>query len=339
MPAPDFWPRLYLDTGDLLAIADENVAPELVQDLRAACNDHLVLLVVSYAHLQDTLQAADATTVDRFIAALERFRFRCWATRGPEVVEPWADLDAPEDIEIEGCSNIREVLLHHVADPLFATMRELQDAIYRAALTTNALAKVTEKARIPRHHRPIALESMITQICGWRGDDPEPIVRHHLSLAGGTPTCQEIDRLILAQVSIAALMREVRPTLEANGVDRIDLMKKAVFSIANDGFKRAPGAWLSGKHCAGLWSESSRPPMRSDPIDCLHARYLPYVDIASCDAQSHKILSRYIGQVRGPRSRTVALFRNGRIADIVAYIRTLPTGIELYERRVEVGSR
>lgn len=187
MPVPHFWPRLYLDTGDLIDIADGRIVPDVVRELTTSCEEHAVLLVLSSAHLQDALMPEDPVSVDRFAAALELFRFRCLVMKGPDVVEPWLTRGVAQDIEIEGCSNIREILTHSAAAPNLASMREVQDAIHRAALSSNVARQVIDEVPIPKHHRPIALQSTITQIRGWMGDDPVPIVLHHLEQDGGSP--------------------------------------------------------------------------------------------------------------------------------------------------------
>lgn len=335
MPVPEFWPRLYLDTGDLLDIADERVDLNVLRDLIAAAEEHAVLLVISSDHLQDAVVPEQAASVERLATALEQFRFRCLVVKGPHVTEPWPQAGVARDIEIEGCNNIREVLTHPSAVPELALMREAQDALYRAAVSSNIARRVIGEPPIPRHHRAIALQSTITQVRGWMGNDPVPVVMHHLEQDGGTPTPAETVNLIMKQQLVAEAMQAVGPLIDAHGFDRTELARRMALSMASDGFKVAPGAWLAGQLQAGLAADLSRKPLRSDVVDCLHAMHLPYVDIASCDAQSHAILTRLIEQASGSRSRVVSLFRNGRLADIVAHIRGLPRGIDLYANRIE----
>lgn len=333
MPIPEFWPRLYLDTGDLLDIADGRTDPDVLRDLIAASEEHAVVLVISSDHLQDALMPDEPASVDRLATALERFRFRCLVTRGPLVIEPWPEAGAAQDIEIEGCNNIRQILTYPAAAPELASMREVQDALYRAALSSNAARRVIGDVPIPRHHRPIALQSTITQIRGWMGNDPAPVVLHHLDRDGGTPTAEEAINLIMAQQPIAKVLHEIGPLIDARGFDRTELARRMVPSMASDGFTVAPGIWLAGQLQAGLCRDVSRNPLRSDTVDCLHAMHIPYVDIASCDAQSYAILSRLVERARGPRPRAASLFRNSRLAEIVEHVRALPTGIELYMNR------
>lgn len=335
MPVPDFWPRLYLDTGDLIDIADGRIAPDVVRELTISCEEHAVLLVLSSAHLQDALMPEDPVSVDRLATALELFRLRCLVMKGPDVVEPWLTPGAAQDIEIEGCSNIRAILTYPGAAPNLASMREVQDALHRAALSSKVARQVIGDVPIPRHHRPIALQSTITQIRGWMGDDPAPVVLHHMEQDGGSPTANETVNLIMAQQPLTEVLREVSPLIDVHGFDRTELVRRMALSIASDGFKTAPGAWLAGNLQAGLAADISRTPLRSDSVDCLHAMHLPYVDIASCDAQSYAILSRHIRQAQGARNGTVSLFRNGRIVDIVAHIKSLPRGVELYASRTD----
>ena len=213
-------------------------------------------------------------------------------------------------------------------------MREVQEALYQAALSSNAARREIGDVPIPRHHRSIALQSTITQILGWMGDDPAPVVLHHLEQGGGTPsTAKEANNLIMAQQPIAKVLHEIGPLIDAHGFDRTELARRMVPSMASDGFTVAPGIWLAGQLQAGLCRDVSRNPPRSDTVDCLHAMHFPYVDIASCDAPSYAILSRLVERAPGPRPRTVSLFRNGRLAEIVEYVRALPSGVELYMNR------
>jgi hypothetical protein len=332
MQVPDFWPRLYLDTGDLLDIADGRTDSNVVLDLIAACEKHVVWLVVSSDHLQDALMPDEYISVDSLGTALEQFRFRALVTTGPHVVEPWSEHGVARDIVIEGCSNIREILAHSAGTSELASMRDVQDALYQAAVSSKIARQVIGEAPIARHHRAIALEATITQVLGWMGSDPVPVVLRHLEEDGGTPTVQEAVNLIRGQLPVAEVLQAVAPVIDAHGIDRTDLARRMAFSMSSDGFKVAPGAWLGGKLQAGLARNFSRKPRRSDVVDCFHAMHLPYVDIASCDGQSYTILSRLVEQARGPRQQTVSLFRNGRLEDIVRHIRALPTGADLARR-------
>jgi len=290
--------------------------------------------VISSDHLQDALTPDDPTSVDSLATALELFRFRSLVTKGPDIIEPWPKAGAAQDIEIEGCANIREILSHHAATPKLASMREVQDAIYRATGSYHVARRAVGEAPILRHHRSIALDSTITQILGWMGNDPGPIVLRHLEQDGGTPTDQEVVDLIRGQQPLAAVLHELNPLIDAPGFDRAELARRMALSMASDGFKVAPGAWLAGKLQAGLARDVSRRIRRSDSVDCLHAMHFPYVDIASCDAQSYAILSRFVDQARGPRPK-VSLFKNGSLADIVEHIRALPTVAELCMNRTD----
>jgi hypothetical protein len=101
------WPRLYLDTGDMLDIADGRADSAVVSELVAATGDRGVVLVVGWFHFQDVL-AAETDSLERLADALEQFRFLAVAMAGPEQVE-LADTDA-DDITLQLAGNIRELL-------------------------------------------------------------------------------------------------------------------------------------------------------------------------------------------------------------------------------------
>jgi hypothetical protein len=329
---PPFWHRLYLDTADLIDIADDTTDAALVDQLLTAMDEHLVVLVVSNDHFQDALRREDLEWTDRFATTLERFRLRTLVTTGPHQVEPWPVANEPQDIVIEGCSNIREIITSPAGTPYLETMREAQDAIHNATVNVAAMRRDLGEIAIPKHQRSIALQSTITQVHGWMGNEPVPVVLHHLEEDGGTPSGREIANLLYSQLPVAELLNAVQPLIDRLGFDRLELVRRMACSMASDGYTVAPGSWLGAKLQGGLIRNTTRTPLRSDAVDALHAMHYPYVDIASCDAQAHAILSRLVGQARGPRPATVVLQRNGRLADIVDHIRQLPSARELYER-------
>lgn len=330
MPIPDYVQRLYLDTADLLDIADKRVDESIVVSLADAMEEHAVALIISHEHMIDALVPGDPVSVDQLSTALEQFRLRFLVLKGPEQVEPWAVNGHAQDIDIEGCHNIREILTAPEAAANLLTSRTVQDAAHRGATSSNASRRLNGDLRIPRHQREIALQSSITQFRGWMGSDPLPIVLHHLERNGGTPTAAEVENLVQAQQPFANVLDEVGPSIDAHGIDRTALLRRIACSVASDGFRVAPGAWLGAKLYNGLSADLRRTPLRSDLVDCMHATYFPYIDIATCDAQSHVILSRFINQAHGSRPRSATLFRNGRLSNVIAHIKTLPTGAERF---------
>jgi hypothetical protein len=202
-------------------------------------------------------------------------------------------------------------------------MREAQDTVHRGVVNANVVQQARGDIPIPRHHRPIALRSTITQVRGWMGDDPAPVVLHHLDRDGGTPNPRRNGR-------------EISPLIDAHGFDRTEVARRMALSMAGDGYRVAPGAWLAGQLMAGLVRNVTRSQLRSDMVDCFHAMHLPYVDIASCDAQAYSILSRVVQQATGPRPASVSLFRNKEDSGAVSTTFALPAAVRWLQRDVGI---
>jgi hypothetical protein len=129
------------------------------------------------------------------------------------------------------------------------------------------------------------------------------------------------------------MLRNIGPLIDELGLDRTELMRRAAYSMASDGFRWAPGAWLGGKLWDRLSRNTARRPRRTDVVDASHVMHFPYVDIASCDGQVFDAVAPFTKQARGSRP-CVTLFRNGHLTDIIKHVRTLPTKAELAALRV-----
>jgi len=194
-----------------MAIADGTVDGRDLDDLREACEDHTVVLVISVEHVQD--MPLDPDTADRLATALERFELRGFVTKSPTNVEPWPERDTPVDIQIDGVANIREVITYGLTSAHLATMRAAQSAVHEGTVNAVAVARECAPVTVPRHHRAIDLQTTITQFRGWLGPDPAAIVEHHAEADGGTMTASEraCDRGEASAAGRAPDLRRARP--------------------------------------------------------------------------------------------------------------------------------
>lgn len=314
------WHRLYLDTAEINDISRGRMAPALLKDLFAALERHAVILVVSLEHLRDALKPGDKDAPTRFADALVQFPLLGLVETGPEKIEPWSSGVA--DIMISPWRNVHEVLLAPTADAALTTQAELQAATYAGDLAANASMRETHGLRVPKQHQTLFVGATVSLMLGWRGDEPGPIVDWCAEEERITLSAAERALLVEMLQPVVAMVREIGPMMDKHGTDRVAAMRRVGL-----GPDRAPGFWLSGKLGENRIRNVSRAPTPSDSIDVFHASFYPYVDIATCDRQAFDALQRHVGEARGPRP--TKLFRNGQLAAILDFVRTLPTGEEL----------
>jgi hypothetical protein len=79
--------RLYLDTADLIAIADGDVPTSVVDDLHEAMRQVGGALVFSVHHAWDFYPRSDEPTRERVVAAMEQFPAVMFAESEPQSFE------------------------------------------------------------------------------------------------------------------------------------------------------------------------------------------------------------------------------------------------------------
>src|SRR4051812_22792287 len=153
------WPRLYLDTAEILTIADGKADADVLRQLVAAMWARCVVLVISLEHLQDSLARADSSAPDRVAAALEHFPLRGVVVSGPSAIEPWQE--GVDDIAIAPAANIRDVLMHPRREPILSELASAQDAVHNADIGFQQAQAAFAEQRLSKTEHALALQVII----------------------------------------------------------------------------------------------------------------------------------------------------------------------------------
>jgi hypothetical protein len=185
--------------------------------------------------------------------------------------------------------------------------------------------RATGNVLVPRHLRSIYVGAIVTLVRGWMGLDVNAILDMHVERSDTPLTPADRATLVSALQPIVEHVRHVGPL--ADEAERTEGLRR----LAE--LDRSPGLSLAQRLVSARIRDVERKVLRSDHPDVFHATYFPYVDIATCDGQAYGALERVIGQVRG--SRSVKLFRNGRLAEVLAHVQTLPTYQDVIRRAAD----
>jgi hypothetical protein len=306
------WPRLYLDTGLLLDIADGNVKNENMDDLLATMARGPVLLVVSKDHIQDVLPLSRDESTDQFAAAVERFPHRAVVDREPHDIEPWSN--GPQDIGLSLIDDVSGLVRHPAARPYMAKLSAAQEQLHR----TSSVSQAERRGSPPLSAKAneLALRCLATLAGGLLGTDVSDIIAWFEPEFRGQISDAELATIIATLTPWAALVRDHV---------RSDADHERLFRDFRDNFGDAsrlhsPGMFLA-RRLAACWSRDlARKPRRSDSVDGMHASYFPYVDVATCDRSAFTCLAPHIESVRG--SRTPRIFRNNDLASVIDALRS-----------------
>ena len=310
------WPRLYLDTADLLDIADGRASSTTVQDLFCTIAEKRWLVLFTVEHLVDVAAMGSADGGAQLGGIAEQFPWRVIATKDPTDIEPWTE--SSTDIELAFAPNIRELYAHPATGPVVSRFTRLQD---HARLAEEAARSVAapgpREARSAREIelRAAAMDALVRDCIPENVEKLVGDLNRDLERPLGKRT---LGRVSTRMREFALAWEQLDPLVQEDEVGRDAVWDWMIFS---GDAQRAPGTNLAMRFFEERRKDSRRRPTRSDLIDGMHSFYFPYVDLATCDRYSHSILSRLISNTKGPRAPR--LIRTGRLDEVVAALRDL----------------
>lgn len=319
------WPRLYLDTAEVIAIGRGHLPASFVDELIASIEKHSVILVISHAHLRDMLKPGDRDAPGLLASTLERFWIRGLVDRGPWAIEPWTS--GPVDIDLLPWGNVREVLEAPGATSNLAEHDLIQTIAHAGDMSFKKVQRSTAprtKGRLSNNHEAIIAGSAMVLALGLQPD-----------VAAAVDWCAQAIACTLTASERAGLIEKVAPAEAAletmsqfftmiTPEERLNL-----WPLIKADPEVAPGTCLSKTLAGNRLRNVGRDPERSDSIDLEHCSYIPYVDIATCDRQAYAAIAPRLLDVKG--TRTPTLFRNGQLEAVLTHIRKLPTRKQIFE--------
>lgn len=315
------WPRLYLDTAEILRIADGKEHAELVSALTEEMRQRGVLLLVSIHHLEDALpKAVDPRTVDRVADALERFAFRAVVTKDPAEVEPWPGPTG--DIEISPASNIRELLNAPAAAPVLHDLSAGNELIHETNNQFRDAQVSYSPASLERRAYELYIRGLCAIVLAETGADLDSILISCEASSGVRLTDDR--RTVVRALLVPAfnLMAEASVRYGPTREQRRHILSQMGVSFDDESYRHSPGMFLAARVARCRIQNVTRVPQPSDSLDGQHASFFPYVDIATCDRQTYACVCTHLAKVSTPRR--VQLVRNGRLAEVLAAVQQLP---------------
>lgn len=311
-------PRLYLDTGDLNRIADRREEGTVVDALRATMVATQTRLVLSHAHMQDALSQTDDATKERFVKAIESFQPILLVTGGPAEVEP---LDSDRrDIIVAPCTNFREIAFSPAARPWLENANVTQDQMHLGDKAAQIVRRNSPPSVRTVAHSTLELfvQSAVTLIRGWAGDDISAIVSYWEAAGSFSPSPKDRVLIITQLSAIRAMLEPLRETIARDEIDMTTVLRR----LGTIGTEPAayPGLRLMVAVGADKQHEVARHRQRSDWVDLDHVAHFPYVDVATCDAGTFHFVSIHLKNIETPRK--VSVLKNGNLAQVTEAIRT-----------------
>jgi hypothetical protein len=309
--------RLYLDTADLLLIADGRVEQTVVDELLLAMAASDTRLTLTREHIWDGLSRVDEPTKQRVVAAVEAFGPILMVMDGPEVVEPLSR--DRTDIVVQVCTNFRELVFAPAAGPWLEKMNQVQERAYEGIVAAQTVRRAggPEAQHESKDAQAFFLRSFVTLCAGWKGDDAEVIATYWENELGVTLRSDQRQRVIVKLRAVAALLRPLRDTIAREGIDPYEVLR--MMGAVNDDDRSNPGRSLAMRVAGLKERDVMRRRSRSDMLDLGHISHFPYVDFATCDANSYPAVIANLARVGGPRRPEV--FRVGNLPSVSDQLR------------------
>ncbi len=301
--------RLYLDTSDLLNIADGKVDSVIIDELVSTMLETDTWLVVAKEHIQD-VSKSDGPTKQRFIAAVQRFGPIQLVLSGPDKVEPWTAERA--DIVTEPCPNFADIVNAQAAPEALDRMNALQDAIHAADVA--AQERVAAAPTPPKRKASAELftQSAVTLLRRDETMDAGEVVAFWEAEGVGSKAGDEKRAVEARAAAFKEFVDRVKPFAADEGGG--DAILRRVASVFKEP-ARSPGEFLLMRTGAAMQAEPGRERRRSDWLDLIHVAHLPYVDVATVDRQTRHYVTISKAPTNGPR--TPVILPTGDLAGVI----------------------
>ncbi len=304
--------RLYLDSSDIIRLADGVADAAQLEALRAAMLETGTRLTLSRAHTWDGLSRVDAARAERVIRVVESFEPILMVVDGPDVVEPiWTDRP---DVVVQPCSSFRELAN--------APQRGAWLSGHAGhAAAQGELGGAGPLVRQSARTRTLLMQSFVTLCAGRLGDDVEVIVAHWERELG---PMNAVDRTtVMIQLrKVRELLRSESKTTNADmrttKISDMTAVLQALSAVGDDPLSY-PGRRIGMVVATAKQRDLARRLQRSDLLDIEHASHFPYVDVATCEAGIYQAITTSVANVGGPRS--AALAPTGQLPRVIELLR------------------
>ncbi len=288
--------RLYLDTADLIEIGDGRVSDKFLMEFVRAMAASETRLVLSKEHIQD-ISRGNAAAIESFVQAVERFSPVQLVVQGPEKVEPLTS--DHNDLSVQACSNFRELVYSQAATEWLAPINSAYEQLHvgdQAAHRSITASTVLPDLR-SRKANVLFLQAFVCLCRGWLGSEPEPVLLYWERELDIRVTPSERKGILIRLQAVQGYLTALLPVANAHEVDVTEALRQPGL------WEAAPAQWpghlLAFRVSAARRRNTRRKPLSSDLVDLDHVKHFPYVDIATCDAETHRGHSVTSGYLNG----------------------------------------
>jgi hypothetical protein len=307
--------RVYLDTADVVAIADAKAEPDDISTLIDSLHRANALVVFSVNHPWDYYSNTDEATKDRMLAAFNGFPHVVASYLEPHQFEPY-QADGPHDLDLGYVSDLRKLMKHPAAEKYLSVLSPVAGVVHEAEQASLEAARTSRDVPLKKKDIELYLQVLVSMIRGKNGSTADELLGFWEAHNGEglEPDTKEAIRSRLAPVAdMLSQARDLWPE-----VDGDTLMAQVLQNEDPLLHQKAPGRFLqrclrNTKRC-----NLDRNSKRSDAVDLHHVQFLPYVDVFTTDKENEAILRPLVPGLR--RIRASRLLRVGRLREVSAAI-------------------
>jgi hypothetical protein len=273
------------------------------------------MLVVSTDHVQDIWRGRP-DAIENMVRAVEWFQPVLTVMDGPDAVEPLT----PErtDIVVAPCTNFRELVYSDAAREQMTTRIDAYDRLHAGDRAAQQAVSSAPLPRMPsRKANELFTQAFVTLARGWMGDDLDTILgfwEDQLGVSVGAGEREAIVARLGAAVELAPVLRSVA---EDHGLDVTDALRRGAACEAEP--PAWPGQYLAIRVRGARRRNVTRKPRPSDWLDLDHAKHFPYVDVATCDADTLATVRSLLPKMSCPRQAVVV--QNGHLDEVLVAVR------------------
>jgi hypothetical protein len=314
--------RVYLDTADIMYIADGKAPVASVDRLRRALAAAPAAIVWSTNHPWDYYPTTDEATKDRFIDAMNQFPLVVGSYTEPQQFEPYPD-GPPIDIELAHIPDLREVMDHPAASEALGPVGAVVEQVYEAEQAGLEALRATRGVPLYGKNHEFFLQILITITRGQNATTvDEAIAFWEARGLQIDPTARDVVRAQLE--SYGEMLRQLRaqfPELQNDATVTASLRNALRAALDPDMHERAPGLYAQALLRKRKRANLDRNSRRSDMVDLMHVQFLPYVDVFTTDRENESILRPELPRIR--KERASVLLRTRQLEAIADEIERL----------------
>lgn len=309
--------RVYLDTADIILIADAKAPSPTVARLRSVLESAPAAIVWSVSHPWDYYPGADEATKERIIDAMNEFPLVVGSYVDPRQLEPRPRDGPTPDLDLRRIVDMRDLLNHPAATEALAAAAPVVQMVHEAEQASLEAMRASRATPIAGKDKRVYVDALVSVVTSGDPRAMSNLIDELIDL-GEKQQEVEIDPAVRAAihdqlVPVVEMMKQAKdmyPELDTNAL--LQHMRNTIDPSLHE---TSPGQYAQGLLRQAKRRNVGRNSKRSDPVDLEHVLYLPYVDVFTTDRENVSILQKELPKIR--KVRASILVRAGRL-EVVA---------------------